>query len=202
MQCPEPRVRSTLRDDSATAAFDINKEPSKLRDHYGRNDLGQSCLLARRLVESGVTFVTVQAGGGWDTHGNNFTELKRRLLPQYDAAITGLVSDLHDRGLSDDVLVISFGEFGRTPKINKDAGRDHWPGAMSILYAGGGLKMGQMIGSTSARGEYPKDRRYTVPQVLSTVYHVLGIDPAQTFLNGSGRPMYILDDREPVSELL
>src|SRR6185437_1718438 len=139
----------------AQNAFDVNKEPVRLRDRYGRNDLGQSCLLARRLVEAGVTFVTVQAGGGWDTHGNNFTELKRRLLPQFDLAVAALVDDLHDRGLSDDVLVMATGEFGRTPKINKDAGRDHWPGAMSVLYAGGGLKMGQMIGTTNALAEYP-----------------------------------------------
>ena len=141
----------------AMNAFDVNKEPVKLRDRYGRNDLGQCCLLARRLVEAGVTFVTVQAGGGWDTHGNNFTELKRRLLPQFDAGVAALVEDLHDRGLSDDVLVMSMGEFGRTPKINTDAGRDHWPGAMSILYAGGGLKMGQMIGTTDCDRVSPRD---------------------------------------------
>jgi hypothetical protein len=111
----------------AQQAFDVNRESVKVRDHYGRNDLGQCCLLARRLVEAGVTFVTVQAGGGWDTHGNNFTELKRRLLPQFDMGVASLVEDLYDRGLQDDVLVMAVGEFGRTPKINKDAGRDHWP---------------------------------------------------------------------------
>src|SRR5215467_1174383 len=142
----------------AMNAFDVNKEPVKLRDRYGRNDLGQSCLLARRLVESGVTFVTVQAGGGWDTHGNNFTELKRRLLPQFDAGVAALVEDLADRGLQDDVLVMAFGEFGRTPKINPQAGRDHWPGAMSILYAGGGLRMGQAIGTTNTNAEHPTSK--------------------------------------------
>ncbi len=102
-----------------------------------------------------MTFVTIQAGGGWDTHGNNFKELKNKLLPKFDQAVAALVSDLYERGLQDDVLVMALGEFGRTPQINKDAGRDHWPGAMSILYAGGGLKMGQAIGTTNATGRIP-----------------------------------------------
>lgn len=186
----------------AMNAFDVNKEPVKLRDRYGRNDLGQSCLLARRLVEAGVTFVTVQAGGGWDTHGNNFTELKRRLLPQFDAGVSALVEDLHDRGLSDDVLVISFGEFGRTPKINKDAGRDHWPGAMSILYAGGGLKMGQMIGTTDSTASYPASKPYTPGCVLSTMYHVVGIDHKHVFHDDAKRPLPVLSEGDPIKELV
>jgi hypothetical protein len=186
----------------AINAFDINKEPSNLRDRYGRNDLGQSCLLARRLVEAGVTFVSVQAGGGWDTHGNNFSELKRRLLPQYDAAIAALVEDLHDRGLSDEVLVMSLGEFGRTPKINKDAGRDHWPGAMSILYAGGGLKMGQMVGTTDSTASYPTSKPYTPGCVLSTMYHVLGIDHRHVFYDDARRPLPVLNEGDPIKELV
>ena len=119
-----------MTNDKAQKAFDMQSEDRKLRDRYGRNDLGQSCLLARRLVEAGVTFVTIQAGGGWDTHGDNFKQLKNNLLPKYDQALAALVSDLHDRGLQDDVLVMAMGEFGRTPKINKQrrprplAGRD------------------------------------------------------------------------------
>jgi len=186
----------------AMNAFDVNKEPMKLRDHYGRNDLGQCCLLARRLVEAGVTFVTVQAGGGWDTHGNNFTELKRKLLPQYDATVAALIEDLHDRGLSEDVLVISMGEFGRTPKINKDAGRDHWPGAMSILYAGGGLKMGQMIGTTDSTSSYPTSKPYTPGCVLSTMYHVVGIDHKHVFHDDAKRPLPVLSEGEPIKELV
>jgi Protein of unknown function (DUF1501) len=186
----------------AQTAFDVNREPVKLRDRYGRNDLGQCCLLARRLVEAGVTFVTVQAGGGWDTHGNNFTELKRRLLPQFDAGVAALVEDLHDRGLSDDVLVISFGEFGRTPKINKDAGRDHWPGAMSILYAGGGLKMGQMIGTTDSTASYPNSKPYTPGCVLSTMYHVVGIDHKHVFYDDAKRPLPVLSEGDPIQELV
>ncbi len=186
----------------AQNAFDVNKEPVRLRDRYGRNDLGQSCLLARRLVEAGVTFVTLQAGGGWDTHGNNFTELKRRLLPQFDLAVAALVDDLHDRGLSDDVLVMGMGEFGRTPKINKDAGRDHWPGAMSVLYAGGGLKMGQMIGTTNALAEYPTSKPYTPGCVLATMYHAMGIDHKHAFYDHAQRPLPILSEGEPIRELV
>ncbi|MCS6852241.1 MAG: DUF1501 domain-containing protein [Gemmataceae bacterium] len=157
-------------------------------------------LRARRLIEAGVGCVTLSIGS-WDTHGNNFGTLKRQ-LPQVDRGIANLIQDLHDRGMQDDVVTIMWGEVGRTPKINNSAGRDHWPAVMSALVAGGGLKMGQAVGASSARGEYPKDGRVTVPQVLSTLYHVMGIDPGQTFINGSGRPMYILDDREPVRELL
>jgi hypothetical protein len=186
----------------AQQAFDVNKESVKLRDRYGRNDLGQCCLLARRLVESGVSFVTVQAGGGWDTHGNNFTELKRRLLPQFDMGVAALVEDLADRGLSDDVLVMSMGEFGRTPKINTTAGRDHWPGAMSILYAGGGLKMGQMIGTTDSTAAYPNSKPYTPGCVLSTMYHCLGIDHKHVFLDDAKRPLPVLSEGEPIKELV
>src|SRR5262245_7423663 len=186
----------------AQLAFDVNKESVKLRDRYGRNDLGQCCLLARRLVESGVTFVTWQAGGGWDTHGDNCKQLKTKLLPQYDAAVAALVEDLHDRGLEDDVLVMALGEFGRTPKINKDAGRDHWPGSMSVLYAGGGLKMGQMIGTTDSTASYPNSKPYTPGCVLSTMYHCLGIDHKHVFLDDAKRPLPVLSEGEPIKELV
>lgn len=186
----------------AQQAFDINREAPALRDKYGRHDLGQCCLLARRLVEAGVTFVTIQAGGGWDTHGNNFKQLKDGLLPKYDQATSALISDLYDRGEQDDVLVMTFGEFGRTPRINKDAGRDHWPGAMSILYAGGGLKMGQAIGTTNATAEYPTSKPYTPGCVLSTMYHMLGIDHHHPFMDQAQRPMPILSEGEPIRELV
>jgi len=191
-----------VTDTKAQVAFDVAKEPAKLRDKYGRHDLGQCCLLARRLVEAGVTFVTVQAGGGWDTHGNNFKELKDKLLPKFDQAVAALVSDLCDRGRQDDVLVMCTGEFGRTPKINSGAGRDHWPGAMSILYAGGGLKMGQAIGTTNALGEYPTSKPYSPGCVLSTMYHVLGIDHHHAFLDQAQRPLPILSEGEPIAELV
>jgi hypothetical protein len=178
-------------------ALDLTKESAETRARYKGIE---QFLTARRLVEAGVGCVTL-AIGGWDTHGNNFVSLKKQ-LPQVDRGIANLIQDLHDRGLQDDVVTVMWGEFGRTPKINNNAGRDHWPQVMSALVAGGGLKMGQAIGTSSARGEYPKDRPYTVPQVLSTLYRAIGIDPAQTFPNRSGRPMHILDDRQPVAELL
>lgn len=188
--------------DRALKAFDIHREDPKLRDQYGRNDLGQSCLLARRLVESGVTYVTIQAGGGWDTHGDNFGQLKKNLLPKFDQCVAALVTDLYDRGLADDVLVMAFGEFGRTPRINGGAGRDHWPGAMSILYAGGGLKMGQMVGATDGRAEYPIEKPYSPGCVLSTMYHTLGIDYKHTFYDSAHRPMQVLAEGEPIPELV
>jgi hypothetical protein len=197
--------RDALRmvtNDKAIQAFDIKQEEDKLRDAYGRNDLGQSCLLARRLVESGVTFVAVQAGGGWDTHGDNFKQLKDGLLPKYDRAVATLVQDLYDRGMQDDVLVMSFGEFGRTPRINPGAGRDHWPGAMSVLYAGGGLRMGQAIGTTSDKAEYPTSRPFTPGCVLSTMYHALGIDHKHVFYDQAHRPLPILNEGRPIEELI
>ncbi len=179
-------------------ALDLTREEPRSRDRY------KGCeqfLTARRLVEAGVGCVTL-AIGGWDTHSSNFKTLKAQ-LPYVDRGVANLIQDLHDRGMEKDVVTVMWGEFGRTPKINmNDGGRDHWPTVMSALIAGGGLKMGQAIGSSSARGETPKDRPVNESHVLSTVYHALGIDPGKTFPSGSGRPMYILDDREPVSELL
>jgi hypothetical protein len=178
-------------------ALDLNKEDAKVRERYKGVE---QFLTARRLIEAGVGCVTL-AIGGWDTHGQNFTTLKKQ-LPKVDQGVANLIQDLHDRGLDKDVVTVMWGEFGRTPKINNNAGRDHWAPVMSALIAGGGLKMGQAIGSTTARGERPKDRPLSVPQVLATLYRAIGIDPVQTFTNGSGRPMHILDEREPVKELL
>ncbi|MDB5391278.1 MAG: hypothetical protein JWM11_6924 [Planctomycetaceae bacterium] len=191
-----------ITSDRAMKAFNIQSEDPKLRDQYGRNDLGQSCLLARRLVESGVSYVTIQAGGGWDTHGDNFSQLKNNLLPKYDRAVATLVKDLHDRGMHDQVLVMTFGEFGRTPRINGGAGRDHWPGAMSVLYAGGGLRMGQTIGTTDARAEYPATRAASPGCLLSTMYHTLGIDYQSVFYDQGRRPLPILNEGRPIEELV
>jgi hypothetical protein len=188
--------------DKAQKAFKIQDEDAKLREEYGRHDLGQCCLLARRLVEAGVTFVAIQAGGGWDTHGDNFKQLKDNLLPKYDRAVSALVNDIHQRGLQDDVLVMAFGEFGRTPRINPQAGRDHWPGAASILYSGGGLKMGQVIGTTDAKAEYPTSKPASVGDVLSTMYHVMGIDHKHAFYDHAKRPLGILPDGNPIAELV
>jgi hypothetical protein len=184
---------------AVSKALDLTREDPRTRDRYKGVE---QFLRARRLVEAGVGCVTLSIGG-WDTHGGNFKTLRRQ-LPQVDRAVSALIQDLHDRGLDKDVVTVMWGEFGRTPRINNNdgGGRDHWAPVMSALVAGGGLKMGQAIGSSSARGEYPKDRKLTVPQVLSTLYRSMGIDPARTFPNGTGRPMHILDDREPVKELL
>jgi hypothetical protein len=184
-------------------ALDLNREDQRVRDRYRGVE---QFLTARRLVEAGAGCVTLCIGsendfGAWDTHGENFPAL-RRLLPELDRAIATLVQDLHDRGLYEDVVIVVWGEFGRTPRINRQAGRDHWAPVMSVLIAGGGLNMGQVIGASSRRGEYPAQRRCTVQQVLSALYRAVGIDPSMTFPDTSGRPMHILDDREPIGELL
>jgi len=178
-------------------ALDQTREEPRTRDRYKGIEM---FLTARRLIEAGVGCVTL-AYGSWDTHGQNFVTLKNQ-LPNVDRGVANLVQDLTDRGMDKDVLVVMWGEFGRTPRINGTAGRDHWGPVMSALVAGGGMKMGQAIGTTNSRGEVPKDRPVHVQNVLSTFYRSMGIDPAMTFPNGSGRPMYILDDRQPVSELI
>jgi hypothetical protein len=179
-------------------ALDLTQEEPRALDRYKNVEM---FLRARRLVEAGVGCVTL-AYGGWDTHSSNFKTLKKQ-LPELDRGIANLIQDLHDRGMEDDVVTVCWGEFGRTPKINSsDAGRDHWSPVMSAMVAGGGLKMGQAIGSSSARGEYPKDRPLKVPHLLSTIYQAMGIDPGMTFPSGTGRPMYVLDERQTVAELL
>ncbi|MEO2090165.1 MAG: DUF1501 domain-containing protein, partial [Gemmataceae bacterium] len=179
-------------------ALDLKNEDPRTRERYKGVE---QFLTARRLVEAGVGCVTLSYGG-WDTHDSNFKTLAKQ-LPMLDRGIAALIQDLHDRGMQDDVVTVVWGEFGRTPKINNsNAGRDHWSPVMSALVAGGGLKMGQAIGASTARGETPKDRPYKVPHLLSTLYKAVGIDPSQTFPNGSGRPMYVLDDRDVVKELV
>jgi hypothetical protein len=184
---------------STRRALDLSTEDPRTRDRYRGIE---QFLTARRLVEAGVGCVTL-AYGGWDTHERNFETLRRQ-LPELDRGVANLVQDLHDRGMDRDTVVVVWGEFGRTPRVNNSmgGGRDHWAPVMSAMVAGGGMRMGQAIGSSSARGEYPRDRRYSASQVLSTIYRAMGIDPAMTFPNQTGRPMYILEDREPVTELL
>ena len=178
-------------------ALDIRKEDPKVQERYKGVE---QFLTARRLVEAGVGCVTLSIGG-WDTHGQNFQTLKKQ-LPTVDRGIANLIQDLHDRGMADDVVTVMWGEFGRTPKVNMNAGRDHWSPVMSAMIAGGGLKMGQAVGASTEKGERPKDNPLSVPRVLSTIYRALGIDPSMTFTNGAGRPMYVLDDRDPVKELV
>ncbi len=192
------RAFDMIASGAARKALDLKNEDPRTRDRYKGVE---QFLTARRLVEAGVGCVTLSFGS-WDTHSSNFKTLKQQ-LPAFDRGIANLIEDLHERGMQDDVVTVAWGEFGRTPKINmSDAGRDHWSPVMSALVAGGGLKMGQAIGTSSARGEYPKDRPYKVPHLLATIYGAMGIDPAQTFPNGSGRPMYVLDERNLVTELV
>jgi hypothetical protein len=186
---------------AAQRAFAIGQEATATRELYGRTKLGQSLLMARRLVEAGVTFVTVDAGG-WDTHANNFESLKSKKLPEFDRAWAGLMQDMSQRGLTQDTLVLVWGEFGRTPRINKDAGRDHWPGAQSVVLAGGGMTMGQAIGSSDAKAELPRERPLTPEDVLATMYAHLGIDGEHEFLNEAQRPLKILSGGTPIRELV
>jgi hypothetical protein len=183
---------------STRRALDLTREDPRVRDRYRGID---QFLTARRLVEAGVGCVTLTYGG-WDTHERNFETLRRQ-LPELDRGIANLVSDLVERGLYDDTIVVVWGEFGRTPRVNGNmGGRDHWSPCMGAMVAGGGMRMGQAIGASSPRGEYPASRRVTASQVLATLYRAIGIDPSLTFPNNNGRPMYILDDREPITELL
>ena len=187
---------------AALRAFDITREPDSVRERYGRSSVGQNLLLARRLVEAGVSYVGCLSGGGWDTHVDNFREQRNVLLPRFDRALAALIGDLHERGLAQRVLVNVMGEFGRTPKINKDAGRDHWPGAFWVLMAGGGLKMGQMIGTTDRYAAYPTSKAYSPGDVLATIYHVVGIGTEREFHDHAGRPVKILGQGSPIAELV
>ena len=195
----------------ARDAFDITREPEHIRNLYGR---GTEYLQARRLVEAGVPVVTLtpqnhnvprDCNGQWDHHDHIFTCL-RAVLPQFDRSIYALLTDLYDRGLDQDVAVVVWGEMGRTPRIGEQrgtvGGRDHWPQSGFCFMAGGGLRMGQVIGATDPRGENPRGQAYTPPNILSTLYHVLGIDPATTINDHQGRPIYLLDHREKIAELV
>jgi hypothetical protein len=184
----------------AQAAFDISQEPASVRDLYGRNDLGQRLLLARRLVEVGVSFVTCYYGG-WDHHTDIFKSLKEKHLPKFDQGLAALITDLRQRGLLDSTLVIALGEFGRTPKINKDVGRDHWPHAMSILMAGAGTPAGQVVGATDAKGYYASENIHSPEDFAATLYTKMGIDPHQVLHTNTGRPIQLVNGGKPIKEL-
>jgi Protein of unknown function (DUF1501) len=183
----------------AQAAFDIHGEPDRVRDAYGRNSFGQRALLARRLVEAGVPFITLYEGG-WDHHTKLFTTLATR-LPPFEASIAALIEDLAQRGMLDSTLVLCLGEFGRTPQINKDAGRDHWSNAMSVLFAGGGTPGGQVVGATDAKGFSAVERVLSPENFAATVYHKLGIDPGKILYAPNGRPTHLVSDPTVISEL-
>ncbi|HAY81102.1 MAG TPA: DUF1501 domain-containing protein, partial [Planctomycetaceae bacterium] len=188
----------------AQAAFDIERENAKMRDAYGRNGFGQRCLLARRLVEGGVPFVTVY-DGGWDHHSDLFGRLRTR-LPDWDNSVATLIADLEERGLLESTLVIALGEFGRTPTISTlsgqtKPGRDHWANAMSVLMAGGGLPGGVVVGATDRKGHSAMERVLAPENFVSTVYTKLGIDPNMILYTPQGRPTHLVSDPTPIREL-
>jgi hypothetical protein len=223
----QQRAVSMLTSGRAKHAFDLSQEPDAVRDRYGRHCWGQRALLARRLVEAGVSFVTVimenpyqsgiahlkQGVYNWDSHAVNchiWDDLQAR-LPIYDQAVTALIEDVYQRGLDKRTLLLITGEFGRTPRIEhsigtqtgvKQPGRDHWPQAMSFIMAGGGMRTGQVVGSTNSKGEHPADRPLTPNDLWATVYRHLGIDYDASFPDHRGRPMPILPFGEPIAELV
>ena len=201
------------------AAFDLAKEPDALRDKYGRNLWGQSCLLARRLAEAGSSvislFIDTPKNGdeftNWDDHIQNagrpghFGKFMKVRLPYMDDALATLIEDIYDRGLDKKIMVVVMGEFGRTPRLSTNAngtGRDHWPQAYTALVSGGGLRMGQVVGATNEKAEHPVDRPYTPQDLLATVYRHLGIPTERTFDDHTGRPIPILFEGEPIRELI
>jgi len=190
-------LSSSVRD-----AYDLEKEDAKLRESYGNHLGGQSMLLARRLTEAGVPIVQVCCAAGdlnggsgdmWDTHGDNFNRLKNRLLPVFDRGFSALLNDLADRGTLDDTLVVMLTDFGRTPRINKGAGRDHYPGVYSVVLAGGGIQGGQVYGSSDANGAFPKTKACGPPDVHATIFRALGISPRATIHDQLGRPFPVSD---------
>jgi len=204
----EQEAFSLVLGKAARAAFELKKEDPRLRDRYSRHQWGQSALLARRLVEAGVRFVTLTFSG-WDYHSSLERGMKS-VLPILDATVGTLIEDLDDRGLLESTIVLVMGEFGRTPRMNKTGvpgsdpvpGRDHWGNVMSVLIAGGGLASGRVVGSSNSRGEVPKDRPLRPQDLAVTLYHQLGIDPEDTFLNRSGQPVKIGSNGDVIAELV
>jgi uncharacterized protein (DUF1501 family) len=186
---------------AAKQAFNIHAESDKLRDEYGRTTLGQSCLMARRLVEAGVRCVTIEHSN-WDTHDGNFKTLRNDLLPQLDPGVSTLFRDLADRGMLAKTLVIISGEFGRTPRINKNAGRDHWGPSFTVAIGGGGIHGGRVIGASDERAERPADQPHGPEDLAATMFHLLGIDPKDEFLTPEGRPVRVCNEGKVIWELL
>jgi hypothetical protein len=184
---------------AAQKAFDIHAEPPHVRDKYGRSDFGQRALLARRLVEAGVPFITLYEGG-WDHHTQIFTSFDKR-MPGFEGTIAALIDDLDQRGILDTTLIVVLGEFGRTPKVNKDAGRDHWASAMSVLFAGCGVPRGQVVGATDRNGYSAIERILSPENFASTIYRKLGIDPDKIVYTPEGRPVHLVSDPTPIAEL-
>jgi hypothetical protein len=190
-----------LRSDKTKKAFELASELGSMRERYGLNPFGQGALAARRLVEAGVRFVTLSLGG-WDTHAKNFEALSKRLLPQLDQTLSALIGDLAERGRLDRTIVYCAGEFGRTPKVNKNAGRDHWARSMGVLVAGGGFKRGYVHGSTDPQGMAPLNDPCTPDDVSATIFHCLGIDPYYALVTPTGRPVQLFREGKITEKLL
>jgi hypothetical protein len=186
--------------EKAQAAFDIGREDEKLRERYGHNDVGQRMLLARRLVEVGVSWVTVNYSG-WDDHRKIFETYKGERLKNFDRGLSALLGDLKERGLLDNTLVIALGEFGRTPKVNKDVGRDHWPHAMSVVMAGAGIPGGQIVGATDAKGYHASENVYRPEDFAASIYTKMGIDPNRILHTSTGRPVPLVNEGRLIKEL-
>lgn len=195
------RAFDLMTSPDAKRAFDLAAEPDGLRDDYGRNTLGQSCLMARRMVEAGVRCVTVDHEN-WDTHDGNFATLRDTLLPKLDAAMSSLFHDLAQRGMLEKTLVIVSGEFGRTPKINKNAGRDHWGPCFTLLMGGGGIQGGRVIGASDKWAAYPAHSPYGPEDMAATLYHLLGLDPMGEMHTSEGRPIMLANNGRVMTELL
>ena len=195
------KAYAMLRSPKAREAFDLSRESASATGLFGADSFSQSCLLATRLVENGVKFVTVNLGG-WDTHDDNFNKLKTKNLPTLDAGLSGLLNTLALKGLLESTLVFVTGEFGRTPKINVRAGRDHYPRAMFALLAGGGIRGGQVVGESDEKAEGPKDKAITPDDLAATFYTALGIDPRKEYHTPSGRPVMVVRYGTPIKELI
>jgi hypothetical protein len=187
------RAFELLASPASRSAFDVAAEPQPIRDAYGPTPFGQSCLLARRLVEAGVPLITVYSAGNrdWDTHGDNFRLLKNTLLPPTDQAVAALLEDLHNRGMLDETLVVWMGDMGRTPRINNGAGRDHWSFCYSIILAGAGIRGGQVYGSSDRSAAYPSTNPVNPADIVATIYHSLGVEPRDHVIDQQGRPLVV-----------
>jgi Protein of unknown function (DUF1501) len=208
----QARALDLILSEKTQRALKIEQEDARIRERYGRNVFGQSCLMARRLVESGVPLVNIYSVGfdghpgrlplSWDTHWDNFKFLKEGILPIQDRGYAALLDDLAERGLLNETLVVWFGEFGRSPQINAQAGREHWPYAYSIVFAGGGVRSGFLHGKTDARGAYPTADPVSPQDVAATIYHCLGLDPETRLPDRLGRPVEIGSGGKPILSIL
>ncbi|MDB5310734.1 MAG: hypothetical protein JWO38_4936 [Gemmataceae bacterium] len=195
------KAQDLVTSPAARKAFDIGAEPASVRERYGYTALGQCALLARRLVEGGCRFVGVDHSG-WDHHFTIFPSLEKDMLPHVDRAFSALIEDLDHRGLLATTLVVLMGEMGRTPRVNKDAGRDHWSMAQSVVFAGGGTKPGQVIGATDKQAGYPTTEPVGVPDLLRTVFGQMGVDTSKVYYTPQGRPVPIVDGGKVIKDLL